>query len=114
MNYQQSTRCFQMEKDLKVETIIEQAKAIFIQQSKIKGVKLFGSFSKGTQSDSSDLDFLIETVPNSGFHMGHIVELQIKLEELFQRPVDIVDIKSISTPHLIESIINATTNITIL
>ncbi len=58
-----------------------------IQRYGVKKIGLFGSFSKGRQKNSSDLDFLV-TFSNTTF--DNYIELKFFLEKLFRRKVDLV------------------------
>lgn len=51
-------------------------------------VRVFGSVARGTADDESDVDFLVELEPGrSLFDLGG---LQMDLQRLLQRPVDVV------------------------
>ena len=51
-------------------------------------VRVFGSVARGTADEQSDIDFLVEMEPGrSLFDLGG---LQIELESLLGRPVDVV------------------------
>ena len=53
----------------------------------VKRLGLFGSFANNTATDKSDLDFIVEFEEKTfDAYMG----LKDYLEELFQRPVDLV------------------------
>lgn len=53
----------------------------------VRQLGLFGSFARGENTDSSDLDFLVEFDTKS---FDAYIELKQFLEELFGRPVDLV------------------------
>lgn len=53
----------------------------------IENVRLFGSVVHGTHNDDSDVDFLVHVTPQTGFGIGG---MQVELEELLQRKVDVV------------------------
>jgi len=67
---------------------------------------LFGSFVRAEQTASSDIDILAE------FEQGqktfdHFMELTFLLEELFQRPVEVVTPESLSRhigPHILQEV----------
>jgi len=55
----------------------------------VERLEAFGSFSRGTAEDASDLDILVTF--RAGVHAGlEFVALQQELEELFGRPVDLL------------------------
>ena len=75
----------------------------------IYGVKRLELFGSGSRSDfdlqDSDLDFLIE------FEESHTMGafdryfgLKENLEELFQRPVDLVEVKAITNPYFRQAV----------
>ncbi len=73
----------------------------------VKRLALFGSFAADTASETSDLDFLVEFEKNSfDAYMG----LKHFLEDLFQRPVDLVlpdTIKPRLKPQILSEAIDA-------
>jgi predicted nucleotidyltransferase len=66
-----------------------------LERFSVKTIGLFGSYAKGAQSDSSDLDFVVEF---SSPTYDNFANLERFLEELFGRRVDIL------TPAGVESI----------
>ncbi len=61
-------------------------------EAKIKGfgvrsLSLFGSFARGDETPQSDLDFVVEFERKS---FDAYMDLKFFLEELFDRPVDLV------------------------
>ena len=70
----------------------------------VKTIGLFGSYAKDSSTDSSDLDFVVEfSEPTYDNFTG----LEQFLEDLFQRPVDILTpagVDSIRVPSITEDI----------
>ncbi|NOZ72601.1 MAG: hypothetical protein GXP38_11940 [Chloroflexi bacterium] len=72
----------------------------------VKRLELFGSASRNDfDLEKSDLDFLVEFTDNhvlgpSDRYFG----LKEDLEQLFQRPVDLVEIKAIRNPYFRQAI----------
>jgi hypothetical protein len=89
------------------------AKPIFQKRPDVFRVELVGSWSKGTQTPCSDIDFLVEIDPHSTFSIMDIIDLQSELEQVLGREVDIVDRTTITQPHLLASFL-ASTNIPIV
>lgn len=59
---------------------------------------LFGSFVRGTANDASDVDFLVQfRPPQKSF--DNFMSLSFLLEEVLQRPVELVTTEAIS-PHM--------------
>ncbi len=71
------------------------------QQIQALGVRrcgLFGSFVRGQASDYSDVDVLVEFMPE-GKTFRNFMHLVFLLEEVLQRPVDVITVESLS-PHI--------------
>jgi uncharacterized protein len=70
----------------------------------VKTIALFGSFAKESQTDSSDLDFVVEfSVPT----YDNFTNLERFLEQLFGRSVDILTpagVENIRVPQISEDI----------
>jgi predicted nucleotidyltransferase len=70
----------------------------------VSSIALFGSYAKDAQTDSSDLDFVVEF---SAPTYDHFVGLERFLEQLFDRPIDILTpagVDSIRVPQIVEDI----------
>lgn len=67
-----------------------------LKKNKIKRAGIFGSFARGEAGKKSDIDLLIE--PPKGIGLG-FAGIQIKLENILKRKVDLLSYSSIS-PHL--------------
>ena len=67
---------------------------------------LFGSFARGEQDEDSDVDVLVDFVPGrKGF--DNFIRLALLLEELLQRPVELVTPESLSPyigPHILQEV----------
>lgn len=73
------------------------------------GVKTFEVFGSAAQDTgfgaTSDLDFLVEFLPMTpSEHADAYFGLLNALKALFARPVDLLEIKAIDNPYLLESI----------
>lgn len=72
----------------------------------VKKLGLFGSFVRGEQSETSDVDLLVE------FERGkktfdNFMQLSFFLEEIFKLPVELVTTDSLSTylrPHIVKEV----------
>ncbi|KPC98075.1 Nucleotidyltransferase domain protein [Geobacillus sp. BCO2] len=72
----------------------------------VKRIGLFGSYSRGEQRESSDIDVLVEFMDNA-VTFDHYMELKLSLEDHFQKPVDLVivdDIKPGLKPTILRSV----------
>ncbi len=72
----------------------------------IKCLELFGSATRADfDQENSDLDFLIEFITNNAVGaFDRYFGLKEDLEQLFQRPVDLVEIKAIKNPYFRQAI----------
>ena len=53
----------------------------------VKRIGVFGSFARGDEKAESDVDILVELVEPT---FDHYMDLKFRLEEVLQRPVDLV------------------------
>ncbi len=72
----------------------------------VKTFEVFGSAAQDTDfGETSDLDFLVEFLPMSPTeHTDAYFGLLNALKELFARSVDLLEVKAIDNPYLLESI----------
>ncbi|WP_194287356.1 nucleotidyltransferase family protein [Gracilibacillus oryzae] len=71
----------------------------------IKTIALFGSYSREEQIESSDIDLLVE-FEDTAMTFDNYMDLKFNLEDLFEKPVDLViidDIKPALKPSIIRS-----------
>ena len=71
-----------------VITKLTELKPTIAARYKVKEISLFGSFVRGEQGTSSDIDLLAEFEYNAD--LFDLIGLALYLEEIFQRPVDVV------------------------
>lgn len=89
-----------------VEEKLQQLMAVCMRHN-VRRLELFGSASTGAgfDPDTSDLDFLVEFGELSrGEHADAYFGLLEDLEELFQRPIDLVMSTAIKNPYFKEGI----------
>ncbi len=67
-----------------------------------KNVRLFGSFTRGTATESSDVDLLVEL--SEGRTLLDIVAIKQDVEDVLGRPVHVVTPASLS-PYLREDVL---------
>ncbi len=97
----------------KLHTKQELLAAITSNREVIKGygvsnLGLFGSFSKGTFTETSDVDLLVDFIPEQKT-FDNFMELSFFLEELFGRKVELVTPQSLSkfiAPHILNEVEN--------
>ncbi len=83
------------EKALTAETVIQtlREQPDLFQKYQIQTLALFGSTARNQATENSDLDFLVEFIGTSTFD-GYM-NLLFYLEDLFNRPVDLVTEKAL-------------------
>jgi predicted nucleotidyltransferase len=96
-------------KILPMTALIEQNRSKLQQlcrQFGVKRLELFGSAAAGKFNEkTSDLDFLVEFLPTDPARHAHsYLNLLVALEELLGRKVDLLEVKAIKNPYLMESI----------
>lgn len=73
---------------LDVVTKLKELRPTLTALYKVKEISLFGSFARGEQAENSDIDLLTEFNVNAD--LFDLIGLELYLEELFKRPVDVV------------------------
>lgn len=86
-----------------VETIERLLTPVF-EQYQIRHAVLFGSFAKGTATEKSDVDLLVE----SGLHGLRFVGFTEAVRRAVNRPVDVFDVTHIEKNSRIEQEIRET------
>lgn len=85
---------------------IDEIKAIIIpiaEKYRLKAVFLFGSYARGTASDASDIDLMVDT---SGTDLDTLFKLGALYDELshaFCKEIDLITVASIEQPTIRES-----------
>ena len=78
-----------------------------LRQHGVRRAGVFGSFARGEQTPASDVDLLIE--PDAGATLFTLSRLEMELEELLGRPVDLITFTALETsarPRLYEHILH--------
>lgn len=88
--------------------ILSPQKKILCDTYQISDLRIFGSYARGEQTESSDVDFLVdyETAPT----LINLVELREHLSKLLELKVDVVT-KNALKPHIREQILEESTYI---
>ena len=73
---------------------------------KVKSLYVFGSINSTSFKDESDIDFLIDFIPEITIeeYTDFFFILRRELEILFKRRIDLVTKRSLSNPYFIESV----------
>lgn len=66
-----------------------------IQKYNIPAMYLFGSYARGEATEESDLDFLVDTTGTRLTSLLSLGELYCDLEEIFQKEIDLVTMRSV-------------------
>ncbi|SCZ79459.1 nucleotidyltransferase family protein [Acidaminobacter hydrogenoformans] len=77
-----------------------------IKKFHVKKIGVFGSFVRGEQTDTSDIDILVEFEDNQET-LDNYMDLKFYLEDLFARRVDVVIssvIKEVLKKSIVESV----------
>jgi predicted nucleotidyltransferase len=72
----------------------------------VRRLEVFGSAARGWDFDpaTSDADFLVEFAPESKRGLEAYYALKADLEQLLQRPVDLVEPAALRNPYLLANI----------
>lgn len=70
---------------------------------RIPAMYLFGSYARGDATEDSDIDFLIDTTGTELTSLLRLGALYCDLEEEFQKPIDLITVRSIMQESSMES-----------
>jgi hypothetical protein len=92
-----------------MNNLIEKHKVLIDQvcrKYKVEKLYVFGSFATHEFNKESDIDFLISFMKDITIeeYAENYFILHYWLEELFQRPIDLITENSLSNPYFIESV----------
>lgn len=74
-------------------------------QHKVSRLSAFGSSVKGTLGPDSDIDLLVELTPTDPHeYSDHYFALYDHLEDLFRRPVDLLELRALRNKYFIQDI----------
>lgn len=74
-----------------------------IEKYNIPEMYLFGSYARGEATEESDLDFLVDTTGTSLTSLLALGALYCDLEEVFQKDIDLITVRSVMQNALTES-----------
>ena len=66
-----------------------------IEKYGIPAMYLFGSYARGEATEESDLDFLVDTTGTSLTSLLALGALYCDLEEVFQKSIDLITVRSV-------------------
>jgi uncharacterized protein len=77
------------------------------QQNKVKSLYVFGSVLNDKFDDQSDIDLVVDIDSNDPFdYADNYFNLKFALQDLFKRPVDLLENKAIRNPFIRKNIDN--------
>ena len=80
--------------------------AEFCKRWSINEFALFGSVLRADFRPDSDVDVLVSIDPKAKIGLFEIAEMGIELEDMFKRPVDLVEKEGLRNPYRRSEIIN--------
>jgi len=78
----------------------------FCQHWQVAELSLFGSALRDDFRSDSDVDVLVSFSSSAQTSLFDLVQMQIELEEIFGRPVDIVEKEALRNPYRKREILN--------
>ena len=82
---------------------IQQLVLPIIQKYHIPAMYLFGSYARGEATAESDLDFLVDTTDTELTSLLRLGALYCDLEEIFNKRIDLITVRSIMQDSNMES-----------
>ena len=74
-------------------------------KNKVRSLYVFGSVLTDEFNKNSDIDFIVDIDSNDPFdYADSYFNLKFSLQELFKRPVDLLESKAIKNPFIIANI----------
>ena len=74
-----------------------------IRKYRIPAMYIFGSYARGEATEESDLDFLVDTTGTDLTSLMKLGSLYCDLEDIFQKPIDLITMGSIMQAPAMES-----------
>ena len=66
-----------------------------LKKSGVRKAGIFGSYARGEQTKNSDIDILIEVPKDRKFSLLDLVGLQLEIEKIVKKRIDILTYKSL-------------------
>ena len=74
-------------------------------QNRVRSLYVFGSVLTDKFNDKSDIDLLVDIDSNDPLdYADYYFNLKFALQELFKRPVDLLESKAMKNPYIIRNI----------
>ncbi|MDA3951703.1 MAG: nucleotidyltransferase family protein [Spirochaeta sp.] len=71
----------------------------FCERWQVESLALFGSVLRSDFDAHSDIDVLVSFLPDNGVDLFDLVDMKNELEDLFKRPVDLVEREALTNPY---------------
>lgn len=71
----------------------------FGERWKVESLALFGSVIRSDFNAHSDIDVLVSFLPENDVDLFDLVDMKNELEDLFKRPVDLVEREALTNPY---------------
>lgn len=88
-------------------TLSEENIKVLIQKYNIKELAVFGSSIRNDFNSQSDIDFLIEFNNSESISLFDLIDIQVYLENITGRSVDLVEPESLDNPYRREAILRS-------
>jgi predicted nucleotidyltransferase len=77
-------------------------------QNRVKSLYVFGSVLTDKFNDNSDIDLFVDIDSNDPLvYADNYFNLKFALQELFKRPIDLLESKAMKNPYIIRNIDNS-------
>jgi uncharacterized protein len=77
-------------------------------QNRVRSLYVFGSVLTDKFNDKSDIDLLVDIDSNDPLvYADYYFNLKFALQELFKRPIDLLESKAMKNPYIIKNIDNS-------
>jgi uncharacterized protein len=80
-------------------TIPKRRISTFCKQWKVVEFALFGSVLRDDFTPESDVDVLVKFAPDAEISLFDLAQMQIELQNIFKRPVDILEKDALRNPY---------------
>ena len=91
-----------------IQSILAQQKQMLLEKYGIKDLGIFGSYVRGSQTNQSDLDLLVDFENLARLDLIKFIEIEYELSDLLGVKVDLVireDLKPIIGRHVLEEVV---------
>ena len=78
---------------------------VLCKQNRVRSLYVFGSVLTDKFNDKSDIDLLVDIDSNDPLdYADYYFNLKFALQELFKRPIDLLESKAMKNPYIIRNI----------